>query len=141
MRKALLSFLLLLSPVIAFAAGTPSETPKVIVGHLRREPVLPLHLPDYELIELDIHKEAVFHVGNQTFIGRIPVLAYVPITRTGRATAVDRLIEARKILITSAASSRVTTADLAAIRDEIEQALDDLRADSSIEAPAPAAAK
>lgn len=131
-------------PVFIFAACSlfltaktrAQPSPQTVEGHLRREPVLPVNLPDFELVTLDVRKEIVFHVGNQTLIGRVPVMAYVPVVRAGRARAMDRLIEARTILIKSAASAQVTTADLAAIRDLIEQATSDLRVDTSINAAA-----
>lgn len=136
MRQSLLSLVTLLScGSAAFAQNAPAPT--AIEGHVRREPVLPVNLPDYELVTLDVKKEIVFHVGNQTLIGRVPVMAYVPVVRAGRTSALDRLIEARSILVKSAASSQVTTADLAAIRDLIEQASTDLRSDAT---PPPAAA-
>jgi hypothetical protein len=116
--------------VLAHAQNPSSELPAV-EGHLRREPVLPINLPDYELVTVDVQKEIVFHVGNQTLIGRVPIMAYVPVARAGRARATDRLIEARAILVKAAASTQVTTADLAAIRDLIELATVDLRSDAA----------
>lgn len=130
MPKAAFLFL----ATVAALAAQPS-TPQVIEGHMRREPVLPTHLPDYELQALDVKKEVVFHVGSQTVIGRVPVLVYVPVVRAGRANAVDRLVEARALLVKAAAAQQVTTADLAALRDLIEQSLSDLRADGAAAAP------
>jgi len=133
-RPLLFFVIAFLLGVVATAKAQP--TPQVVEGYLRRDPVLPVNLPDYELVTLDVRKEIVFHVGNQTLIGRVPVMAYVPVVRAGRARAMDRLIEARTILIKSAASAQVTTADLAAIRDLIEQATSDLRVDANINAAA-----
>ena len=127
MRNAILP--LFLAIAAAAFASEQAQLP-VVEGHVRREPVLPASLPDYELQSLDIQKEIVFHVGNQTVIGRVPVLVYVPVTRAGRSSAVDRLVEARALLVRSAASQQVTTADLAALRDLIEQSLSDLRSDA-----------
>lgn len=113
---------------VVLSPDVSSPSPQVVEGFLRREPVIPLALPDYELTTLDISKEIVFHVGNQTFVGKVPIMVYVPVNRSSRASAVDRLVEARGLLLKSAAAKEVTTADLAGLRDLIERALDDLRA-------------
>lgn len=143
MRYPLIAVLALVTGSIhaAEAAPTTEVLPATVEGHVRREPVLPVNLPDYELVTLDIRKEIVFHVGNQTLIGRVPVMAYVPVTRAGRSSALDRLIEARAILVKAAASPQVTTADLAAIRDLLELAATDLRADASSLVTPPSATK
>ncbi len=98
-----------------------------MVGVLRTEPVLPLKLPDYELTTLDVTKEVVFHIGNQTAVGRIPILVYIPVRRSGQAAAVDRLVQARTLLLKATASAGVSTMQLAALRDLLEGALRDLR--------------
>lgn len=94
---------------------------------IRREPVLPTALPDYELRTLDVSKEVVFHLGEQTFISKLPIMIYVPVHRAGRAQAVDKLVEARALLVKATAAREVTTADLGALRDLIEQSIADLR--------------
>lgn len=115
------------------AAATVASPKKEVTGitriepFMRREPVLPVKLPDFELTTLDVSKEIVFHVGDRTFVSRVPVLVYLPVNRPGRAEAVDRLIEARAILVRSAAAGEVTTADLAGVRDMIEQAITSLK--------------
>jgi hypothetical protein len=143
MRKLFFAATLLIPlivwPFARAADQRPAPTPTVaqpgipaIEGHLRRDPVLPVSLPDYELASLDVTKEVVFHIGNQTVVGHVPIMVYVPVNRVGRAQAVDRLIEARVILLKSAASSEVKMTDLAAVRDLLEQALTALRSDASV---------
>jgi hypothetical protein len=119
------------STATAPATSQPSGPP-TLDAHIRREPVLPVSFPDYQLVELDLTKEVVFHVGNQTVVAKIPILAYIPVTRAGRASAVEHLAEARRILVTAAAGPQVTTNDLAAVRDLIEKSLSDLRIDASV---------
>ena len=116
---------------------TPESKSKAISieGFVRREPVLPLSLPDFELTTLDISKEIVFHAGNQTYVGKVPIFVYVPVNRSSRANAVERLVEARLVLIKAAAAKEVSTADLAALRDLIERALVDLRTTSELPKP------
>ena len=64
LRLPVFIFAVCLLSLAAKAWAQPS--PQTVEGHLRREPVLPVNLPDYELVTLDVRKEIVFHVGNQT---------------------------------------------------------------------------
>ena len=119
------------------APGTPQ---KPIQGLISSAPAIPLSLPDYELVSLDVKKKVIFHVRDQTVVGEIPILVYVPIARSGRLEAMDRLIEARAILI-KAAAGQPTGEDMNAVRQLLERALAALQKDTPTTASNGAAAR
>lgn len=135
-QNGLVRFLAWLS-LFALRAAAASAVPTEVAGHLRSDPVLPVQLADYELATLQVTKEIVFQIGDQTAIGHLPVLVYVPTRKPVRVEVLARLLEARHLLVKAAAAAGVSAGDLAALRDLLERAIGDLRENPPAPPPAP----
>lgn len=137
-----------LSSPDAAEKGAPPAPPSLrsdvtaLEGYVRPKPILPTTLDDYELRELDVRKEVVFHLGERTVVTRVPVLVYVPVEPASRKEALGLLSEARALLLTLAARSEPVGAhDLAALRDLVERSTEALeRKPEPAKDPAPAPA-